>query len=452
MNRFLIFALTIASAAPVWAQRGRDQMGGPRGGSFRGGGNFRPSVSARPNFGPSMGGVSSSVRAPVFTQPSVNIGSTVRPSFSTAPGMSSFNRADIRPRLDGVNVPNTTINNNRNANVSRYVNPGVNPGANVDRWRGDGNRFDGNRVNNWNGGAWANNNWNNNWNNNNWTNRGNWNQNGDGRWWSANGRYGSWNNGAWYGRYQNYHNDWHHGSWRWNNMPWFWAGMGLWGGYGLSYYNPYAYYADPGYYAPIDYSMPLPAPVTEAVVAPGVDESTSLNIRDAMNLFQVGRSAYKNGDYQTALHNVDTAIALLPSDPALHEFRALTLFALGRYHDAAATVYAVLSAGPGSTWDTVSGLYGDPSAYTSELRALEGYINQNPADPATRFLLAYQYLVIGDQTAAANQFLEVTRLSPSDNIAAELYRSLSASNTANVNSSDARTPPPPPVPAAVPNR
>ncbi len=44
----------------------------------------------------------------------------------------------------------------------------------------------------------------------------------------------------------------------------------------------------------------------------------------------------------------------MPNDAALHEFRALVLFALQRYDDAAAALYAVLTAGPGWDWATLS--------------------------------------------------------------------------------------------------
>ena len=59
--------------------------------------------------------------------------------------------------------------------------------------------------------------------------------------------------------------------------------------------------------------------------------------------------------YKAALAKVDQAIASVQRH-LLHEFRGLTLFALGRYKEAAAADYAVLSAGPGWDWTTLSGL------------------------------------------------------------------------------------------------
>jgi len=224
-----------------------------------------------------------------------------------------------------------------------------------------------------------------------------------------------------------------HGWWNWGFRPWFWGGGGGWWGYptdAYAYYNPY-YIGAPNYYAetnvypalnvysaPIDYSQPLPVPETQAAAAvdPLADQATAI--------FNEGRDAFRRRDYQTALARVDEAIRYLPSDAALHEFRALTLFALQRYSEAAATIYAVLAVGPGWSWETVRDLYLDPNDYTDQLRALEAYIGGHRSEPASRFLLAYHYLVMGDQQAAANQLLEVTRLSPEDKVSAELYKSL----------------------------
>ena len=109
------------------------------------------------------------------------------------------------------------------------------------------------------------------------------------------------------------------------------------------------------------------------------------------------------GDYKTALAQVDQAIALVPNDTVLHEFRGLALFALGRYKEAAAADYAVLSAGPGWDWTTLSALYPNVEVYTEQLRALEQYAKSNPAASEAKFLLAENYLTCGYTDAAAAQ-------------------------------------------------
>jgi cytochrome c-type biogenesis protein CcmH/NrfG len=126
---------------------------------------------------------------------------------------------------------------------------------------------------------------------------------------------------------------------------------------------------------------------------------------------------------------VEKAIALLPSDATLHEFRALTLFAQGRYKDAAATLYAVLAAGPGWGWATMRELYPDEDTYTRQLRALEEHVRKDPKAGEARFVLAYHYLVLGTKDAAVEQLKEVVRVQPQDKLSAALLKALTSTGT-----------------------
>ena len=94
--------------------------------------------------------------------------------------------------------------------------------------------------------------------------------------------------------------------------------------------------------------------------------------------FDSARDSFKAGDYAKALELTDQAIRQMPNDAALHEFRGVVLFALHRYEDAAAPLYAVLSVGPGWDWSTLVGLYPNVSVYTDQLRALESYCKHQP--------------------------------------------------------------------------
>jgi tetratricopeptide (TPR) repeat protein len=121
----------------------------------------------------------------------------------------------------------------------------------------------------------------------------------------------------------------------------------------------------------------------------------------------------------------------LPSDATLHEFRALCLFALKRYKEAAAGVYAVLAAGPGWDWDTMKALYPDVATYTAQLRALEQYKIANPTAPDASFLLAYQYLVMGYPDQAQKELEQVVKLQPNDKLAAAILDALKNRGQAN---------------------
>ena len=136
------------------------------------------------------------------------------------------------------------------------------------------------------------------------------------------------------------------------------------------------------------------------------------------------RAAFAQGDYAAALAQCDKAIAQAPDDVALHEFRGLDLFALQRYKEAAGTIYAVLSVGPGWDWTTLSGFYPDDDVYTEQLRALEQFVNANRNEAYARFLLAYQYLICGHTDAAAAQLKAAVELNPKDELSAQLLSAL----------------------------
>src|SRR5262249_17392199 len=133
--------------------------------------------------------------------------------------------------------------------------------------------------------------------------------------------------------------------------------------------------------------------------------------------------------------SLDKALSKTPSDVVLHEFRALCLFALHRYKEAAGTLYAVLSVGPGWDWTTMSGLYPHVDVYTEQLRALEDYVRRNGDSPDARFVLAYQYMTAGHQDAAARQLKEVIRLAPKDQLSQQLLRMVAPSESSSAESS-----------------
>src|SRR5580704_7161876 len=149
------------------------------------------------------------------------------------------------------------------------------------------------------------------------------------------------------------------------------------------------------------------------------------------------RDAFYQGDYKRALAALDAALAKTPDDVVLHEFRALVLFAMQRYKEAAGTLYAVLSVGPGWDWTTMSGLYPNVDVYTEQLRSLEDYVRQNPDSPDGHFVLAYHYMTAGHQDAAARQLKQVIRLAPKDQLSRQLLAMVSPSESGSSGSATA---------------
>jgi tetratricopeptide (TPR) repeat protein len=259
-----------------------------------------------------------------------------------------------------------------------------------------------------------------------------------------------------YNYYDGYHSDWHRGYWNnWYNAPLAWGGVGAalgWlaaPGESYSYSNPY--YEES--YAPsitaLDYSQPInvptvtvnaapavtvtpadttqdtaQAPATQDVPqAPAAEESEDDGVsKEALELFDSARAAFKRGDYAKAQSLDERAIELMPRDATLHEFRALTLFAQKHYDEAAAGLYAVLAAGPGWSWDTLAALYPDVDTYTRQLRALESHVRAHPNSSPAHFVLAYHYLTVEQPEAAVRQLQDVAKLTPDDPLAKQLIK------------------------------
>lgn len=275
---------------------------------------------------------------------------------------------------------------------------------------------------------------------------------------------------AWSGyRPSYYYHNWYHGPWGGHNWGWGWGygpglsfgiggiGVGAGSGWGYpAYYGPYGRYGywgrplgwgfggwglgswvySSGYYPyynpyyavgsyPVvvyNYARPIPVAV-QAPASPVSGAPTLLNdpSTDPGNpAFDAARQAFTQGDYMTALSNVDSALAKSQSDAVMHEFRSLVLFALGDYRQSAAVIHSVLAVGPGWDWTTMSGLYPDPQIYSDQLRRLEQYANGHPQAADAHFLLAYHDMIGNRKDDAAAELQQVVRLMPTDRLAGEL--------------------------------
>ncbi|WP_367871079.1 hypothetical protein [Luteolibacter sp. Populi] len=256
-------------------------------------------------------------------------------------------------------------------------------------------------------------------------------------WWNANQshgwHHGSWNYGwnkRWYGHYNYYRpRPWpgyvvvDNGNNFAEGVAW---GIAAWGLGNLIYNSGYQSYRNP-YPAPpvqsgnttiINYSEPIS--VSAGKMPPG-DETAEKSAEEKSGAaLEASRAAFKKGDYLTALKSADESIAAMPGDTAIHEYRALILFALGKYGEAAGVLNPVLASGPGWDWTTMTGLYSSQSIYTDQLRKLEDYSRAKPDDASVHFLLGYHYLVCAHLDQAHAQFDQTVKLQPADTIAAQL--------------------------------
>lgn len=270
----------------------------------------------------------------------------------------------------------------------------------------------------------------------------------------------------WADNNHNHHGDWYHDCWHggwypgagwnhmWDNYPVAAAfGLTAWGvnrmAYGFGYWgysNPYATTTSVSY----DYSQPIvvyadSGSTTQAVPTdPGTARPpTQPQPTDAgMDAFNQARDAFYQGDAAKALSLLDITLKTMPRDTVVHEFRGLVLFALKKYPESAAAVYAVLSAGPGWDWTTLSSLYPNVDTYTQQLRVLEEFVKANPESSDGHFLLGYHYLTMGHAAAAEAQFKAAQSKLPND----KLLRQLVGMTTPP----DDKAPPTPPAAADIP--
>ncbi len=450
-----ILALLAASNIAL-AQRGRGGMVGNRGGGNIGhpGGheNFNRPTNVNQNFNRPTN-INQNVNRPNNINQNVNRPTNINQNINRP---TNINQNINRPTNINQNI-NRPTNVNQNINRPTNINQtNINRPANINQTNIN------NRQNVVNNNIHINNVSNTNINN---VNRGAYAGYGHGygpyggvnRGWGGYGAYGGGYHG---GSYYNYHSGWVNGSWAGNNYRPGWGGYGgYYPGYGGGGYyggnignsalgigagigiaawgvgsllNSYGYsrYSNP-YYASV-YSQPA------VVVAQpsGYDYSTPLNLasappqdtvlQSAEASFGLAREAFQAGDYTRALALADQALTQTPNDPMLHEFRATTLFALGRYDEAAVPFYTVLSAGPGWDWTTLIGLYPGVETYTSQLRALEAYCNANARAASARFVLAALYLTQGSTASAATRLREVVALQPQDKLSPQLLAAITS--------------------------
>jgi tetratricopeptide (TPR) repeat protein len=250
----------------------------------------------------------------------------------------------------------------------------------------------------------------------------------------------------WHDEHHEHHGDWHAGYWNgawapgarwdywWDNYPVLSAfGVTSWATNRLGWAFGYSSYANPYYdsggvvdNSTYDYSQPIVMMPDESTLAADPTETSvpSAVSTQAMTAFEKSQQQFYQGDYDAALASVNAAVKEMPNDTVIHEFRALVLFALGKYQDAAATLYAVLSVGPGWNWTTMSSLYPQESVYTGHLRKLEQFVASHAQDAAGHFVLAYHYVTCDHKDTAIAQLKQVVKISPNDSIALSLLQQL----------------------------
>lgn len=235
----------------------------------------------------------------------------------------------------------------------------------------------------------------------------------------------------WGGWYNGYAPAWGYGRWDylWDSYPAAMAfGATMWGINAVNWAFGVSDYSNPYCDGPVTVDGTDVASYTEPVVGDpnaSADQSASSDDGAADPLtatFDQARAAFHDQRFDEAMQLADQALAQAPRDAAVNEFRALCLFAVGRYREAAAAVHAVLAAGPGWDWTTLISLYDNQDTYEQQLRKLEADAKADPASADKKFLLAYHYLTGGHKDAAVSMWKKVIELQPDDQLSADLVK------------------------------
>lgn len=449
----------------------------------------RPGENAnRPGVNPNRPGENANRPVGNPNRPGQNIN---RPNNPNRPNQPSVQRPgqNSRPiKKPNLNRPNNTVNNINNVNVNNIHNntqinnrpnnnwwdagrPGQRPNNNRPGYNNNNNHW-GNNIHNGNTNIQINNNFQNNVN---WsTNRNNWGYN---PWWNRPATRpwygGSWNCGwssSYYHRTTHYHSHVYYGGYRplpgyvvyednndvaeaigWGLVGWSLGKLIFDSGY-HSYSNPYPAQPVPSAKgSPVTYTQPIT--VVAAQTAPPDAEAAKMTEASESHIAE-SQDAFKQGDYLKALDSANKAVGEAPGDGALHEYRALVLFSLGKFSEAAGVLNPVLAGGPGWDWTTMISLYNAQETYMKQLTALESYAKAKPDAADARFLLGYHYMVCGHLEQASAEFAAAAKLQPADSVSSQL-RDLTAASSNNGESdaakeaeapAEALPPPPAPVP------
>ena len=153
-------------------------------------------------------------------------------------------------------------------------------------------------------------------------------------------------------------------------------------------------------------------------------------IEAAKELADQGKASFKKGDYAKAMYSFRHAVVDNPQDPKLLLLLAQSLFANGKFDEAAGATQAALHQLPKEEWGSVIAhyrqLYGRAEDYTAQLRVLEKAVNDKPEDPALRFLSGYHFAYLGFHKQAIDQLDRGLKLVPGDEMAKALREEASS--------------------------
>lgn len=139
---------------------------------------------------------------------------------------------------------------------------------------------------------------------------------------------------------------------------------------------------------------------------------------------QVAKRAFRQGRYEDSLRIIQRAIDDGVVGIEVEQLRALTLFAMHEYDQAAASAYTVLESGAQWDWPTLQGMYPSRETYIEHLRSLRAAAAEPTATAGVHFLLAYHCLMLHQVDAAREALINTRHLQPENQLVPRLLASL----------------------------
>ena len=111
-------------------------------------------------------------------------------------------------------------------------------------------------------------------------------------------------------------------------------------------------------------------------------------------------------------------------DIEAEQMKALALFAMQKYEQAAASAYTVLKADAAWDWTMLRQMYPSREMYVQQLRTLQASAGQPTASAGVHFLLAYHWLMLDQMDAARAELIKTRQLQPDNQLVGDLLASL----------------------------
>lgn len=144
--------------------------------------------------------------------------------------------------------------------------------------------------------------------------------------------------------------------------------------------------------------------------------STDHHAETLADLLASGDASFKRSDYAHAVQTFGEAAVRYPQHPIAYFAHGHSLFALGRYAEAASAIRDGMARYP--DWGNVRmnrrSFYTDPAEFDAQFHHLEAWVEAHPEDADALFLLGYHYYFTQQPHKARSTFERVTKLNAQD--------------------------------------